>query len=98
MAGVASPYNFIGLVRHYFMRRGCNVADIQVNLVGNTSARAARAMTSPNAVRPAVAAIAERYGVESPSPKCRQGRLSCKRSSRRFTDPRGSTSEARPKR
>src|SRR6266545_4083098 len=32
--GTASPYNFNGLVRHYFLRRGPNVADIQVNLVG----------------------------------------------------------------
>ena len=32
-AGTSSPYNFNGLVRHYFMRRGPNVADIQVNLV-----------------------------------------------------------------
>ena len=32
--GTASPYNFNGLVRHYFMRRGPNVADIQVNLLG----------------------------------------------------------------
>ena len=27
------PYNFNGLVRHYFLRQGSNVADIQVNLV-----------------------------------------------------------------
>ncbi len=33
-AGTASPYNFNGLVRHYYLRRGANVADIQVNLVG----------------------------------------------------------------
>jgi multidrug efflux pump subunit AcrB len=32
--GNASPYNFNGLVRHYFLREGGNVADIQVNLVG----------------------------------------------------------------
>ncbi|MDH3330227.1 MAG: efflux RND transporter permease subunit, partial [Desulfobulbaceae bacterium] len=32
-AGTASPYNFNGLVRHYFMRSGPNVADIQVNLL-----------------------------------------------------------------
>jgi len=32
-AGTAAPYNFNGLVRHYFLRRGSNVADIQVNLV-----------------------------------------------------------------
>lgn len=31
--GIASPYNFNGLVRHYFLRRGQNVADIQVNFV-----------------------------------------------------------------
>lgn len=32
--GTSSPYNFNGLVRHYFLREGGNVADIQVNLVG----------------------------------------------------------------
>jgi len=32
--GTAAPYNFNGLVRHYFLRRGANVADIQVNLLG----------------------------------------------------------------
>jgi multidrug efflux pump subunit AcrB len=32
--GTSSPYNFNGLVRHYFLRRGANVADIQVNLSG----------------------------------------------------------------
>ena len=31
--GTASPYNFNGLVRHYFLRQGPNVADIQVNLL-----------------------------------------------------------------
>ncbi len=30
--GAASPYNFNGLVRHYYMRGGSNMADIQVNL------------------------------------------------------------------
>ncbi len=32
--GTASPFNFNGLVRHYFLRRGSNMADIQVNLLG----------------------------------------------------------------
>ncbi|HSN67799.1 MAG TPA: efflux RND transporter permease subunit, partial [Thermoanaerobaculia bacterium] len=32
-AGTAAPFNFNGLVRHYFLRRGPNVADVQVNLV-----------------------------------------------------------------
>ncbi|MCB1277215.1 efflux RND transporter permease subunit [Prosthecobacter sp.] len=60
-AGVASPYNFNGLVRHYFMRRGANVADIQVNLVGKHE-RKAQSHDIAKRVRPAVAAVAERYG------------------------------------
>jgi multidrug efflux pump subunit AcrB len=32
-AGTAAPYNFNGLVRHYFLRREPHMADIQVNLV-----------------------------------------------------------------
>jgi multidrug efflux pump subunit AcrB len=31
--GVAAPYNFNGLVRHYFLRTNPNQADLQVNLV-----------------------------------------------------------------
>jgi len=31
-AGTSSPYNFNGLVRHYFLRRGAHQADLQVNL------------------------------------------------------------------
>ena len=31
--GLASPYNFNGLVRHYFLRRGSHLADLQVNLL-----------------------------------------------------------------
>ena len=30
--GLSSPYNFNGLVRHYFLRRGAHLADLQVNL------------------------------------------------------------------
>ncbi len=33
-AGTSGPYNFNGLVRHYFLRRGANQGDIQVNLLG----------------------------------------------------------------
>ncbi len=32
-SGIAAPINFNGLVRHYFFRKGENVADIQVNFV-----------------------------------------------------------------
>ena len=31
--GTAAPYNFNGLVRHYFLRRAPHLADLQVNLV-----------------------------------------------------------------
>ncbi len=60
-AGVASPFNFNGLVRHYFMRGGANVADIQVNLVGKNE-RAAKSRDIAKRVRPRVAAIAAKYG------------------------------------
>ncbi|MCW0217378.1 MAG: efflux RND transporter permease subunit [Prosthecobacter sp.] len=59
-AGVASPYNFNGLVRHYFMRRGADVADIQVNLVGKHE-RKAQSHDIAKRIRPAVTAIADRY-------------------------------------
>ena len=34
--GTASPMDFNGMVRHYYLRRGENVADIRVNLVDKT--------------------------------------------------------------
>jgi len=34
--GTAAPYNFNGLVRHYFLRQGSNVSDIQVNFVSKS--------------------------------------------------------------
>ena len=60
-AGVAAPFNFNGLVRHYFMRRGANVADIQVNLVPKGE-RKAQSHDIAKRVRPRVAAIAARFG------------------------------------
>jgi len=40
--GTASPMDFNGMVRHYFLRRGANVADIRINL----AAKDARAQQS----------------------------------------------------
>jgi multidrug efflux pump subunit AcrB len=60
-AGVASPFNFNGLVRHYFMRRGANVADIQVNLLPKGKRRA-QSHDVAKRVRPRVANIAAKYG------------------------------------
>ncbi len=60
-AGVASPYNFNGLVRHYFMRRGPTVADIQVNLLPKNK-RSLQSHDIAVRVRPGIAAIARKYG------------------------------------
>jgi multidrug efflux pump subunit AcrB len=59
-AGTASPYNFNGLVRHYFLRRGPNVADIQVNLVPKGE-RDAQSHDIAKRVRPEIQRIASRY-------------------------------------
>ena len=59
--GTASPYNFNGLVRHYYLRRGPNVADIQVNLLPK-SARDLQSHEIAKQVRTRLLAIAERYG------------------------------------
>jgi len=60
-AGTSSPFNFNGLVRHYFMRRGANVADIQVNLISK-SERKAQSHDIAKRVRPKLTAIAARNG------------------------------------
>ncbi|HMP84337.1 MAG TPA: efflux RND transporter permease subunit, partial [Verrucomicrobiota bacterium] len=60
-AGVAAPFNFNGLVRHYFMRRGANVADIQVNLLPKAE-RKAQSHDIAKRIRPRVADIARKYG------------------------------------
>ena len=60
-AGTAAPFNFNGLVRHYYLRRGPNLADIQVNLVGKADRRD-QSHTIAKRLRPAVAAIAKKYG------------------------------------
>ena len=60
-AGVSAPFNFNGLVRHYFMRSGANIADIQVNLLGKNE-RKAQSHEIAKRIRPRVAAIAARYG------------------------------------
>jgi len=58
--GTAAPFNFSGLVRHYYLRRGPNVADIQVNLV-NKHHRKAQSHDIAKRVRPALKNIADKY-------------------------------------
>jgi len=55
--GTAAPYNFNGLVRHYFLRQGPNVADVQVNLVPKGE-RKAQSHDIAKRVRPAIQQIA----------------------------------------
>ena len=60
-AGMAAPFNFNGLVRHYFMRRGAHIADLQINLVTKAE-RKAQSHDIAKRVRPRVAEIAAKYG------------------------------------
>ncbi|MBZ5554487.1 MAG: efflux RND transporter permease subunit [Acidobacteriia bacterium] len=59
-AGTASPYNFNGLVRHYFLRRGPHTADIQVNLVSKGD-RSAQSHDIAKRLRPRIVQIADHY-------------------------------------
>ena len=60
--GTAAPYNFNGLVRHYFLRHGPNVADIQVNLLPKHD-RKEQSHAIAKRVRSLLEPIARQYGV-----------------------------------
>jgi multidrug efflux pump subunit AcrB len=59
--GTAAPFNFNGLVRHYYLRTGASVADVQVNLLSRHD-RKEQSHDFAKRVRPRVAEIAARYG------------------------------------
>ncbi|MFA6956103.1 MAG: efflux RND transporter permease subunit [Thermoanaerobaculia bacterium] len=59
--GASSPYNFNGLVRHYFLRRGPNVSDIQVNLLSKDD-RDTQSHEIAKRIRTEIAPIATRHG------------------------------------
>lgn len=59
--GTASPYNFNGLVRHYYLRSGSNIADIQVNLQPKGD-RKRQSHEIAKMVRTALQPIADRNG------------------------------------
>jgi multidrug efflux pump subunit AcrB len=59
--GTSSPYNFNGLVRHYFLRQGPNVADIQVNLTPKGE-RKAQSHDIAKRARLEIEPIGARYG------------------------------------
>ncbi len=58
--GTAAPINFNGLVRHYFLREGSNVADIQVNLVPKGE-RSAQSHDIAKRIRPRIKEIGDKY-------------------------------------
>jgi multidrug efflux pump subunit AcrB len=60
-AGTSGPYNFNGLVRHYFLRRGSNEADIQVNLLPKGE-RGAQSHDIAKRVRQAIEPTGVKYG------------------------------------
>jgi multidrug efflux pump subunit AcrB len=60
-AGTSGPYNFNGLVRHYFLRRQPNQADIQVNLLSRHD-RKAQSHEIARRLRPELDKIADSFG------------------------------------
>jgi len=59
--GTAAPYNFNGLVRHYFLRTGSAVADLQVNFVAKEE-REEQSHAIAKRLRPNLKSIGDRYG------------------------------------
>jgi multidrug efflux pump subunit AcrB len=58
--GTSAPITFNGLVRHYDLRGGSNMADIQVNLL-NKEARSAQSHDIAKLLRPDIQEIASKY-------------------------------------
>ncbi|NTV49584.1 MAG: efflux RND transporter permease subunit [Geobacteraceae bacterium] len=59
--GTSAPFNFNGLVRHYFLRKGSALADIQVNLLPKED-RKDQSHDIAKRIRPLVKTIADKYG------------------------------------
>ncbi len=59
--GTSAPFNFNGLVRHYYLRKGPNLADIQVNLLPKDE-RKEQSHDTAKRIRPLVKRVADRYG------------------------------------
>ena len=59
--GTASPFNFSGLVRHYYLRELPHEADIQINLIAKHE-RNAQSHEIAQRIRPSVHQIAREFG------------------------------------
>ena len=68
--GTASPFNFNGLVRHYYLRSRPQEADIQINLVAKDE-RKAQSHEIAQRIRPEMQEIARPYGANVKVLKCR---------------------------
>jgi multidrug efflux pump subunit AcrB len=60
-SGTSGPYNFNGLVRHYYLRRQPNQADIQVNLLP-AAQRKLQSHAIAKRIRPLLNAVGSVYG------------------------------------
>ncbi|HET7872343.1 MAG TPA: efflux RND transporter permease subunit [Terriglobales bacterium] len=60
-SGTSGPYNFNGLVRHYFLRGQPNQADIQVNLLSRHD-RSAQSHEIARRLRPGLQRIGQQFG------------------------------------
>ncbi len=61
--GTAAPFNFNGLVRHYYLRQASNLAEIQINLIGKHE-RKEQSHQFAKMIRPKVHEIAKKYGAK----------------------------------
>ena len=59
--GTAAPHGFNGLMRHYDLRRGSSLAEVQINLLPKER-RSVQSHAFALRIRPTVAAIAARHG------------------------------------
>ncbi len=59
--GTSAPFNFNGLVRHYYLRQGPTVADIQVNLLPKHM-RQEQSHPIAKRLRPLLQKVAEKHG------------------------------------
>ena len=60
-SGTSGPYNFNGLVRHYYLRHQVNQADIQVNLLDQRE-RSAQSHDIARRLRPELDKIGQQFG------------------------------------
>jgi len=59
--GTSAPFNFNGLVRHYYLRKAPNLADIQVNLL-HKDERNEQSHAIAKRIRPLLKTVADKYG------------------------------------